>query len=155
MTSITTSENEYKIFAVANYGTTLKKTDTDILVSNKCKFKCGSLDTITNELQNNKGYCERLSENDLLKFNIDIDGVHCTNEQDKNSESMVKQKYDKFVDNLIEYSKTIDLEITREDISYTRNNNFEKLKAGKWYYGSFHLTIPKYYANAAVQRTFW
>ena len=119
----------YKIYAVDVYESTTSKYD-------KLTPFEGSEKQIVEELKHkNLSYHERLFAVDELKLNIDLDG---------------NKDFDGFITKILEYSSTFpELVIKKDDIKYTVNKGYKK--EGE----SYHISIPKYSMNSALQNKFW
>lgn len=113
----------YTIYSISSYtGWTDKKI--------KENGKSFSLELVCKKLEKDKGFHERISKDGTYVLFGDIDHYN--------------KSFEDFSIILIEFlNRTYNIQLTKEDISYTENNEKE---------GSYHFSIPKYNASCKHQK---
>ena len=113
------------IYEIENYSAYIVK---------RIKHSFNNIDELTNEIKNNdKGYHSKILLNDLITFNIDLDGL-------KNN-SNINISLEEFKRDIINYFSKHNIILTDNDIKYTENlNKVDKLNNKIL---SYHIAIPK------------
>jgi len=123
---------EFQIYKIENYKTAWKNTWESLKIS-------GTIEEICKLLEEDKGYNERISNN---------------NKTDNTPDSIVKiffdieqpnYKIDNILDAILDIFKNLGLELKRKEIKYTFNDKKFDKEGVKL--ESFHITIPRYYSH--------
>ena len=128
---------EYSIWKIYDYNS---KSNS---LAHRDEFKTtAELDVILELLKTDGNYHERIYNNSTqgiattkIFFDVEVEGLQILT----------------ITDALLEIFKTLNLELKRKDIKYTYND--KKYKDGKKI-ESYHITIPKYYADVESQKFF-
>jgi len=131
----------YEIYSVPSYlGYVLENPKKGSEIAER--FSSESYKNIIKELKNDKQYHLNVRKDDMLKVNIDIDG-------------MKKYKFPNFKTRLLKYFASIG--VTEDlDVSYTKNNNGEKnIETNTKDYLYSHFTIINLCATSSKQKELW
>lgn len=107
-------------------------------VINECNYIKNNINIICKALKKDFQYHERITCEQLLKFNVDLDYF---------------DNYKQFMYNLIEYMNRNRIFITESDICYTQNFGKKDKKGNN--VSSYHVTIPKFHCKSLLMKFIW
>ena len=120
----------YSIYSIPNYR--IKKENW--------KIRTESIEEITNLIKSNNNYHERLTNEDTLKLNMEVDGC------DNNIGELI-------CDVLNYFDKNYGIKLTIKDIKITENKKYGIIHKNNLQ--SYHITIPKYNCRSDLMKILW
>jgi len=135
---------EFKIYSVPTYKKVVyKRTETTPEYVEEAKpYKSTDVKKIIKELKKDKQYHQRLFKDDILKINIDIDGL---------PKEMYDDLQQRMADAIWELDENLEFEL-----AYTRNENGKKnIETNTKNFIYSHITFCGLSATSSHQKTFW